>query len=1074
MSSSKISFLGLLLVLVIGCATPPQPTPSGITLATLPTSAPPTLAATPSPAPTEIPASTATTVPTTTPSDIETENNDALDDLKVVRVVPSRNSKDVPTVGSSNPIRIRFNFPMVPLSEINKSEVITHPLSIEPPLLYKGFWSNAYTYVISPYSEFEIATTYKVSLKPTQDLFGHELDRYEWSFRTQLPAINYTDPPSHDRPILVGVTEPVAIHFNTVMDRGSVESRLRVMRERDRWAALGDFKWEATGVTFTPRYPLDYDTLYVLELAPGAQDMKHKAAIGGTRVQFKTYPHFAMLSSQPADGTKNVENVIADGLRLTFTQPPDSDKLDVTVIPPIERLSVNQYKNRHSPEYSNVSVGGAWKPSTSYTVTVGSESRSVFGERLGKESLVHFKTAQLPPYMHINLPELGLYDSNGPQNIFATYTNVSRIDYELFRVPQEDLFKLLGYSPFQGSGGIQAYVPRYRSDVTEWTQTFDTPLNQTSVVSTTLGNTILTKTKPGVYILRATAPETENVDKTLLLVSPVNLALKFSDTEALVWVTNLASGKPVSNQPLKIYNSIGAVVATGISDTQGLFRTPLQWEKAAQYGRLFAVTEDDAGNVTAATASDWTWGITAWDYGLDTESPKRGDEVMGNLYTDRPIYRTGQTVYFKGILRVNTDPQPEVPALIKHTSGKANASAARAQVNQVETTIYNSRGQEFSRQTLEVNEFGTFNGKIELSENAPIGDYNIQTNYGNVYFTVDEYRKPEFQVNVTTDKPSYLNGDDIHVSVNSTYFFGGSVTNADVTWRVLTENYYVHPGVDGWWDFGQDEYYYGDSNHNANQVSDGTGKTDSMGVFTITIPAKLDEYSNSQTFTIEAEIVDANHQVVANRTAMPIHRGEFYLGIRPNSYVGAVNKNEVVNLVAVKAYAKEGESPLLAGQPVSVSVYSGKWYNVRELHNGVFEWRNNYSETLVTTTNLVTDEQGHASASFVPTHGGEYRIAVESSDTRDNVIKSETRLYVRGRGYTGWKIDNTNRIELIADKKSYKPGETAQLVVLAPFADSQALVTIERGGIQEVRQFHIAENTATIEIPIKGEYSTLR
>src|SRR5439155_21995003 len=105
------------------------------------------------------------------------------------------------------------------------------------------------------------------------------------------------------------------------------------------------------------------------------------------------------------------------------------------------------------------------------------------------------------------------------------------------------------------------------------------------------------------------------------------------------------SGKPVARQPLTIYGATRNVVASGQTDADGVFRTPLTGVRA--FDSVFAISEQD-GRVVGAVGSDWANGIAPFDYQVPVQYEPQ--PYYANLYTDRPIYRPGQTVYFIGML----------------------------------------------------------------------------------------------------------------------------------------------------------------------------------------------------------------------------------------------------------------------------------------------------------------------------------------------------------------------------------------------------------------------------------------
>jgi uncharacterized protein YfaS (alpha-2-macroglobulin family) len=152
--------------------------------------------------------------------------------------------------------------------------------------------------------------------------------------------------------------------------------------------------------------------------------------------------------------------------------------------------------------------------------------------------------------------------------------------------------------------------------------------------------------------------------------------------------------------------------------------------------------------------------------------------------------------------------------------------------------------------------------------------------------------RPEFFVNVTTDKPAYSQGDSIKVDVQSSYYFGGAVTDAKVDWNVVSSPYYFEYKGQGYYDWADtDNFYSRGGLGGGGLIASGSGKTDSTGHFVTSVKADLGKNDFSQRFSVEATVTDINDRVVANRTDTIVHQGAFYIGLQPERYVGKTGEN---------------------------------------------------------------------------------------------------------------------------------------------------------------------------------------
>lgn len=1041
MSPSRIALISaLVLALLVGCAGPtPTATPN-------PTSTPPPVVATPVPAasPTAPPS-----LPTPAPPPELFVKGITNEPLAVVTTAPADKAEEVAVSPSQTKIIVQFNHPVVPLVSVDAQKNLPQPLTITPRVNGTGEWINTSTYSFTPAQNLAVATSYSIGVAPLQDMLGQSLTGYTWSFKTSSPAVLDTYPADNSK--FAGVSQPVTLTFNTEMDRASTESRFSVKDTDHNLISSGHVEWQGVVARFIPDKPLTYDARYEVTLKAGAQDTNKIAATTKDVIfSFQTERAPAIVATDPRDGSTSATS-IRNGFKITFASPMASEAVTVTIVPTITNQS--QYWQFDSNN-TILLVQGNWLASRSYAVTVSGESQTRFGQKLGKDTVVRFTAAPLDPQVSLNVSGMmGMYDANVPQTIYATYVNVNRIDYSLYKVSVSDFIRLAG----RDGGRIWSkYRPATDNLLRRWSLTPNAPVNAMRLISTTLTLDGSSRLTPGVYYLEASSPSIKSGEpaRQILVVSTLNLAMKRTETEALVWVTDLKTGKPVANQALSVYGPDGSSIASSATNGDGVFRTQLP--HIVSWDPVYA-TSLAGGSLVGATVSNWSDGINTYDFNLPTQS--QAQEFYANLFTDRAIYRPGQTVFFKGILRRDQDASYSLPA----------------DVETVPIQVVDDQGKQIFKQNISLTRFGTFNGEFQLSDASSIGFYNLSFElgtdpnkfYSSVGFQVAEYRAPEFQVDVKTDKPEYINGDTIQVDVNATYFFGGPVTGAKLTWRLLSDDLFFNTDkVKGYWDF-TDYDLTSNRPRTGGVVREGKGTTDAQGKFHFQVPADVKDFPLSQNFTIDAEITDINNQAVSNRATAPVHKGKFYIGMRPQSYVGVAGKEQGVDLVTVDTHGD-----LSSNQSVTVSFFEHKWFSVRQKGpDGNFFWMSSYTDTLVSKADVKTDSQGQAVAKFTPANGGVFKIVGESKDSAGNPIRSATYLWISGTEFVNWRIENNDRIDLVADKKQYNVGETADVLIPAPFKDSEALLTIERGTIRQVMRLSLKGNSETVHIPITPDFA---
>ena len=996
--------------------------------------------------------------------------------LEVVEVMPGPDATEVDMMST---VTVVFNRPVVPLTSLGQQASLPQPLAFTPSVEGSGEWLNTSIYTFTPRQGFAPATTYKARVQAgLTGLMGSVLkDEYSWTFTTRLPAVTNVYPA--DKSIYVGPNEPISVTFNQPMDHRSTERSFLLTEIESGKEVTGKFSWTTAEITqeslemdarssrsessklettvrgetmiFTPDKPLALDASYRASVAKGARAAGgDKGTIADYSWTFSTIALPRVVRSTPADGDTDAD--YGGGIDIYFSSPISPTTLadNLTIIP--EPTNVYSYWYNSETE---VYISWNTRPSTAYTVTIGRDLTGRYGHKLGQDVTIRFTTRQADPYLSlINQGRVGTYSVYTDTMAYVSFRNISEINYRLYSLDLADFFKLTGSGSWQY---WDDFTPDPNNLLRKWTKKVNVPLNQFAVIGTRLAQTKQGSLPPGLYFLEVDSPGAGK-DRQILVVSPYNLVLKQSQKSAFLWVTDMKSGAVVPNLPVKVYDSNGMVIATGETNQDGVFQGAYPKLQDMWSTMYVLVGGDDLPNARfGAVLSEWNDGINAWDFNINSEMSS--DDYNAYIYTDRPIYRPGQKVYYKGILRYDDWSVYSLP------------EAGRP----ITVTVMNGEGEQIYQEVVRLNDMGTFNGSLSLDESASLGYYWLRAQvvgddiaYG-AGFQVAEYRKPQFEVSVETDRPEYLQGDKINVHAKAQYYFGGPVANAAVHWSVLTEDAsFVYKGK-GWYDFTDYDWtmnrYYG--GYYGGLLTEGDGMTDDNGEFTFSLPADIADKVNSQRYTIEVSVTGPNDQVVSQNTSVIIHKGLFYIGLALQRYIGTAGEDAKINVVTV-----DWESAPSPNRTVTLVYNKHEWYSVEtQADDGSYYWDSKYIDTPVYTETVKTDAEGKAVGSFRPTDGGIYRIMAAAKDEKGNEIRSSTFLWVSGEKFINWRQENNDRIDLVADKKSYQVGDQAEILIPSPYqGEVEALITIERGKVISYRRMTLKSNSETIKVPILPEY----
>jgi len=556
-------------------------------------------------------------------------------------------------------------------------------------------------------------------------------------------------------------------------------------------------------------------------------------------------------------------------------------------------------------------------------------------------------------------------------------------------------------------------------------------------------------------------------ERHLLIVSTVNLTVKTGDDELLAWATDLDTGRPLSGLSLEAYawRDAQKLNVAARTDGQGIARFQVDPNRIHD---LVLLSESPF----AVGATQWSQGISPWEFGFGKGEGYQDYRV--HVYTERPIYRAGQTVYFRGIVRREDDAIYDLP-----------------QLPFVQVSIGDASGQTILDEKVPVDEFGTFHGEVPLDENAPLGRYYINVQAGGegfgYAFQVAAYRPPEFEVTVKPEKAEVVLGQANRAVVDVRYFFGGPVRDAPVEWNVLGETYVFEPPQFGRYSFSDTDdpwvcrYCWWRPQPPPSVLLSGSGRTDADGKLVVDLPGAWQgeagvPITHSLKLIVEATVRGNDGQVISGRSQAVAHRSDHYIGIAPQQYVigiapqqyvGQAGKEMTVDLLTVDWGANR-----LPGIELDISVYRREWENVfieNETGGGRWTWKT--KETVVSQGRVTTGSQGEATYAFVPPEGGSYHVVAESTGI-EPAARSSIFVWASGREYVSWRRTNEDRIDLIADRGVYQPGDTAEILIPSPFEGEQwAWITVERGRILSQKVIQLPSNSYVYRIPIEDRHA---
>ena len=592
----------------------------------------------------------------------------------------------------------------------------------------------------------------------------------------------------------------------------------------------------------------------------------------------------------------------------------------------------------------------------------------------------------------------------------------------------------------------------------------------------------LGRREPGVYLVEAVHGDLRAF--SVVIVSDLVTVQKTApDGSMLVYAVERASGAPREGVRVLVRHGKDET-ASGTTDAQGLLKlavrkkTPPAAEAEAEGGAEeeaeaetpegeAAEEEPVSDSYLVMATSGENFAISDLDsyvFGSDGEEGEAAASLTSYVYTDRPVYRPQQKVYFKGILRELTEAGYKLPG------GGA-----------VSVSVEGPNGARVYEQEVTLGSRGTFGGELDLPEETPLGSYtlNVQSELGAAsgYFSVEEYKKPEYKVRVTVPQSFVNAGETTRFNVSASYYFGAPVARAAVKYYVYRSRYW------GWWreggddpdEFGSDPTAEDDGaagyGYDDEMMLEGEGRLDAQGRLDVDfrVPEANPKETWDYSYSVRAEVTDASRRTLDGAAS--------FTGVRSHTVATALPERYVYYLgdtarVKVTANDREGR-PVQTG--VRLTFHERRWEKVIKKTEDGYEYPDyEVRERELHAAAVQTNERGEALYDYVAGQNGNITIKTTLEERGRPVVMEAGSLWVTDREgrFADVSYAGEGEVKLVADKKSYRPGEKALVSAMLPTeGGAHLLVTTELNAVLSTRLVAVTGRAAIIEIPIEPRHA---
>jgi len=620
--------------------------------------------------------------------------------------------------------------------------------------------------------------------------------------------------------------------------------------------------------------------------------------------------------------------------------------------------------------------------------------------------------------------------------------------------------------------------------------------------------------KPGFYLVEVQSPKLGEVllEKSSMyvasaaLVTDLSVHFKKGRESSLVWVTSLATANPVGKAQVSIVNSLGREIVKGITNEEGIFRFgkvdyPCQADENSSDGGTTNGTTNGTNNGTNTTStpgetptcevyafakkgddfsfvsSQWSEGIEAYRFNLPMEYLNRQwGPIALTTILDRVTVQRGERVQMKHILR-----DYELNGFRSMNSAKLPRRVLA--VHQGSQKTY-SLPFEYDSKT------GSAQGQFNIPKDATLGRYNIylsnqlQTNAEEAFdwtaeetahFIVSEYRLPLMSATVKVNESPLVQPKEVKVDLSAHYLSGGPAKNLKVKIRTSLIPGSFEPEIPGKneFNFFAEPLKTGllsreeETQEPESFLTEQTLQLGATGGAVLSLKG-IPRIRGVKNLLIEMEYLDPNGEVRTAATRVPVFPSQTVIGLKSEGWGFESGKSKIIGVITNQL------GKVQKAKSYSIEAFRMRYITHRKrLVGGFYSYD---SKTEVVSLGQVCQGQSDLIGRFTcqpkQLPAGSVILQAKTSDEQGRATYSRIGLSVFKEGSESWWVpSDSDRIDLIPEKVSYEPEDTARLMVRSPYTKAMALVTVEREGILEASVQEVRRDQPMIDVPLKGIYA---
>lgn len=559
----------------------------------------------------------------------------------------------------------------------------------------------------------------------------------------------------------------------------------------------------------------------------------------------------------------------------------------------------------------------------------------------------------------------------------------------------------------------------------------------------------------------------------LTQVTPWNVHAKIGHYNSMVWVTDFATGKPVSDAKVELFLSTrealtgeqkietqGITKKDGTAELAGTMEFDPQLDRQVRYHDWYLkVTRDKEIALLPLT---YTYKVNA-----SYSSESYNDDEEGYAYeyasqrrryfhihtwgtTAQGIYRIGDTVQYKIYVRDQDNKKfvaaPNAEYSLKVTDPQGNA------IHEQEKIV--------------LNDVGAFSGEFQLDKRAQVGWYQFaltpsyveDLTWTPMRVLVSDFTPASFRVTNELNGEAFLVGDELQIASHARLYGGGPYVDAKVKVSTLLKPTSIFVKEDQLKDFSFDS---NTGNRDSITLNEIEGMLDKQGDYANSLAIPAADVVNGK-LIVETRVRDDRGKDIASVATARYAGRDRYIGLKLPSWLLDSGKSTAVEWAVIN---DKGLFVSDSSVEISIQYQETKASRVKGAGNAYIT---EYKQEWITTKECKTQSTLQIEkCEFVPEKPGDYRIVAKTVDTHKREHKTELSVWASGKDYVLWAEPDNNTLQVIAQQDTYKVGDTAKFLVKNPYPGAMAMITVERYGVMRHYLQKWDSSTPIVEIPIE-------